>query len=62
MLREICLRYCSVAVKRHYDQGNLYKKTFNLGFAWGFRELVHDHHGRGHGSEHGNRPAGMVLN
>lgn len=53
---------CSVAVKRHHDQGNLYKKAFNLGFAQGFRELVHGHHGRGRGREHGSRQAGLVLN
>jgi hypothetical protein len=39
-------------VKRHQDYGNSYKgKTFNWGWlAHSFRDLVHYHHGRKHGS------------
>ena len=44
-------------MKRHHDQGNLQKKTFNLGLAYSFRCLVDDHHDR----EYGSRQVGMVL-
>jgi hypothetical protein len=32
-----CLGYCSVAVKRHRDQGDLQKKAFKWGLAYSFR-------------------------
>lgn len=40
-----CLSYCSVAVKKHRDQGNLYEKAFTLGLAYSLRGLVYDLHG-----------------
>ena len=39
------LSYCSIAVKRHHDQGNLWKKAFHWELGYSFRELVPDHHG-----------------
>ena len=27
----VCLGYCSIAVRRHHDQGNSYKGKFNRG-------------------------------
>lgn len=40
-----CLSYCSVVVKKHRDQGNLYEKAFTLGLAYSLRRLVYDLHG-----------------
>jgi hypothetical protein len=49
--------YFSVAIRKHYDQGNLFfKKAFVWG-SWIQRIRVHEHHGR----EHGNKQAGMEV-
>lgn len=50
-----CLSYCSVAVINQHNQ-----ETFDLGLAYSFIGLVHDHHG----GKLGGRPgmhARMVL-
>jgi hypothetical protein len=39
-----CLSYSSSAVKRRYHQDNL--ESIELGLAYLFRGLVHNHHGR----------------
>jgi hypothetical protein len=52
-----CLSHCSVAVKRHHDQGYLQEKVFNWGLAYSFRGLVYGHHG----GQHGDIEARMVL-
>jgi hypothetical protein len=44
-------------VKRHYDQGNSYKRRHFTGVVYSFRGLVHYHHGR----KHGSMQADMVL-
>lgn len=33
------LSYCSIAVRRHNDPGNLQKKVFNWGLAYSFKLL-----------------------
>ena len=45
-----CLSYCSFAVKRHHDEGSLYKKALNWGLSCSFSRLMHGHHDRKHGS------------
>lgn len=48
-----CLSHCSMAVKRHHDQGNSYRiKCLISKLTWIFRVLVPGHHGREHGSRH----------
>jgi hypothetical protein len=44
------------AVKRPHDQGNSYK-NLSLGLAYSFRDSIHYHHGR----KHGSTQADMVL-
>jgi hypothetical protein len=47
----------SVAMKRHFDQGNSYqKKSVELGLAYSFRNLTHYHV-----REHGGTQADMML-
>lgn len=41
-----CLSHCSIAVKRHHDKGNFYKRERVIGGMLLFRGLVHDLHGR----------------
>jgi len=48
---------CSIAVRRHHDHGNSYKKKHLIEAGLWFRGLVHRHHGR----EHGGTSADMVL-
>lgn len=40
-----CLSYFSTAVKRHHNQENLWKETFNWGLLTVSEGEVHDHHG-----------------
>lgn len=47
-----CLSYCSTAVIKCHDQGNLIE-----GLLYCFRRIVYDHQG----TEHGDRQVGMVL-
>lgn len=47
-----CLSYCSTAVMKCHDQGNLIE-----GLLYSFRRLVDDHQG----TEHGDRQVDMVL-
>lgn len=47
-----CLSYCSTAVMKCHDQGNLIE-----GLLYSFRRLVYDHQG----TEHGDRQVDMVL-
>jgi hypothetical protein len=56
-MERACLRYYSIAVKRHYGQGSLEEKALSWDRAYSFRGLVHDHHGW----EHGIRKIGMIL-
>lgn len=51
-----CLGHCSLAVKRHCDQGNFGMKAVSEGLAYSFSGLVHNHHG----GVCGNRQAGMA--
>lgn len=46
-----------LAVKRHNDHRNLQKKAFNLGLAYSYRGVIHDHLGR----KYGSRQAYVVL-
>lgn len=39
-----CLRYYSIAVKKHHTQGNSDKRSHLMG-TYSFRALVHNHHG-----------------
>lgn len=48
-----CLSRCSVAMKGHHSQGNLYKRKHLIGAGLQLRRLVHCHHDRKHGSTHG---------
>ena len=53
-----CLHHCSMAVKRHHDQGNSYRvKRLIRELTRAFRGLVPGHYGR----EHGSPKAGMTL-
>lgn len=45
-----CLSYCSFAVRRHHDEGSLYKKAMNWGLPCSFRRLMRGHCDRKHGS------------
>lgn len=38
-----CLSYCSIAMMRQHDPGNLSQKVFDWGFAFSFRALVYNH-------------------
>jgi hypothetical protein len=42
-----CLRLCTIALKRHYDQGNSYKKKHLMGCLLTVSGVNH-HCGRGH--------------
>lgn len=53
-----CLSYCSIAMKRHCEHGNLGKMPCNWGLAGSFRDSFHYHHGREDGSRCG---AGAVA-
>ena len=46
-----CPNYCSIAMKRDCDQGNLQKKAFNWRLVYSFRGLAHNHHSRECGSK-----------
>lgn len=46
-LKNVFLSQRSIPVKRRYDQGNSYK-VLNLGLAYSFRGLVHNHYGEKH--------------
>ena len=37
-----CLDYCSTGMKGHHYQGNIYKKSFDLGLVCSLGGLVHD--------------------
>jgi hypothetical protein len=64
---ESCLSYFSIAVKRHFDQGNLLKQTnkqkkpsnkpLNWGLCFSLLERIFNQHG----GEHGSRQASMAL-
>lgn len=51
----VCLGHCSIAVRRHHDQGRTYERKHLVGgLAGSSRDLVHYHDGREHGGmEHG---------
>lgn len=51
----LCLSYFSIAVKIHYDQGNLQKSLLGV---FSFRGWVYDHHEEGMAA---SRQTGMVL-
>jgi hypothetical protein len=59
IIREVahCLSQCSIAVKRHHNQGNSYKQTFNWGCLTVSEIPVHYHPG----GKHGSIQADMVL-
>jgi hypothetical protein len=40
-----CLSNCFIAVKRHHDQGNSYKREHLIGACIEFQRLVHYHYG-----------------
>ena len=44
-----CSSHCSIAVKRHKDQANSYKRKPLTGGLHTISEAVHYHHGREHG-------------
>lgn len=56
-----CLSYCSIAEKRHHDQGHSENSSFNRGFVYCFRSLVHQHPSRGCGVKAGKHYAGVVT-
>lgn len=56
-----CLNYCSVAVKKHRDQGNLYEKAFTLGLAYSLRGLVYDLHGGEPDCRQASRPGAAEI-
>jgi hypothetical protein len=41
----ICLSYYSIAVKRHTDQGNSYKRKHSTWLTYRLRGLVRDYYG-----------------
>lgn len=41
-----CLSWCSIAMKRHCDQGNSYQRKRSLGLADCFRGVAYDHHAK----------------
>jgi hypothetical protein len=54
-----CLSHCCIAVKRHQDQSNSYKRKHLTGrIVCSFRGVVHSYHGGEHGSMNG---AGAVA-
>lgn len=50
----MCLSHCFIAVKKHLDHSNSYKRKISLGVVWSFRGLVHYHYGREHGGKQEN--------
>ena len=58
----ICLSHCSIAVKRHHDWRNSYKRKHLVwGLAYSLRGLVHYHHGGEPGSRQGRHGAGEEV-
>jgi hypothetical protein len=52
-----CHNQCSIAVKKHCDQGNSYKRKHLIGAGLQLQKLVHYYHG----GKHGSMKADMVL-